>query len=184
MTRAGGRPTALSVKGRALRYLSQREHSRAELTRKLLRHVEDTPEASAQQQIDAALDALATADLLNEQRAADALVRRRAGRDGDRLLRQRLREQGLADVHIASALAGIGHDGLETELDRARALWQRRYGATGIDAADATARARQARFLAARGFEADTVRRVLREQGRQARGEPDDDLDDNLEDNS
>mgnify|MGYP003527630292 CR=1 FL=1 len=38
---------APSVKGRALRCLAQREHSRAELERKLARHVEDTPEASA-----------------------------------------------------------------------------------------------------------------------------------------
>ena len=41
----------LSVKGRALRCLAQREHSRAELERKLARHVEDTPEASAAAQI-------------------------------------------------------------------------------------------------------------------------------------
>ena len=54
---------ALSVKGRALRYLAQREHSRAELERKLARHVEDTPEASAQAQITAALDELAAKDL-------------------------------------------------------------------------------------------------------------------------
>jgi regulatory protein len=39
---------ALSVKGRALRYLAQREHSRAELERKLARAVQDLPPASAQ----------------------------------------------------------------------------------------------------------------------------------------
>ena len=35
---------SLSVKGRALRYLSQREHSRLELERKLARHVADLPD--------------------------------------------------------------------------------------------------------------------------------------------
>ena len=45
-----------------------------------------------------------------------------------------------------------------TELERARAVWQKKFGAP---AADTAARARQARFLAARGFAADVVRRVL-----------------------
>ena len=36
-----------SVKGRALRWLAQREHSRSELERKLSRIVQDTADASA-----------------------------------------------------------------------------------------------------------------------------------------
>ena len=65
---------ALSVKGRALRCLAQREHSRAELERKLARHVEDTPELSASTQIAAALDDLAAKGLLSETRAAQAVL--------------------------------------------------------------------------------------------------------------
>ena len=75
-----------SVKGRALRYLAQREHSRAELERKLARHVEDAPEASAAAQIAAALDELTAHGLLSEARVAasraqqpSAALRRRAG---------------------------------------------------------------------------------------------------------
>ena len=63
---------ALSVKGRALRYLAQREHSRLELERKLARHVQDTEAATAQAQIAAALDQLTAVGLLSEARAAEA----------------------------------------------------------------------------------------------------------------
>jgi len=58
----------LSLKGRALRALALREHSRVELERKLARHAEDTPEATAAQQIAAALDELTALDFINEAR--------------------------------------------------------------------------------------------------------------------
>ena len=47
----------------------------------------------------------------------------------------------------------------ETEEERARAVWRQRFG---TPAATPQERARQMRFLAARGFSGDTVRRVLR----------------------
>ena len=46
----------------------------------------------------------------------------------------------------------------DTELERAQALWQRKFGAPATDLAG---RARQVRFLVARGFAADVVRRVV-----------------------
>jgi regulatory protein len=45
-----------------------------------------------------------------------------------------------------------------TELDRARALWQRRFG---TPAQDVREQARQMRFLASRGFSGNVIRRVL-----------------------
>ena len=66
---------APSVKGRALRYLAQREHSRAELERKLARHVEDGAAGPAVEQIARALDELAAHGLLSEARAARACTR-------------------------------------------------------------------------------------------------------------
>jgi regulatory protein len=47
----------------------------------------------------------------------------------------------------------------ESELQRARDVWQRRFEKPPQDAAE---RAKQARFLAARGFDGDVIRRVLR----------------------
>lgn len=148
-------PPSLSVKGRALRYLAQREHSRAELERKLARHVEDQPEAPAAQQIQAALDVLAVAGLLSDRRAADALVDARAARFGDRKLRHALRARGVEEDAAAQALASVKG----TEAERALEVWRRRFGQPAEDAAG---RAKQARFLAGRGFSSDTIRKVLR----------------------
>lgn len=148
-------PRGLSLKARALRFLAMREHSRAELARKLARHVEDTPEDPAGPRIERLLDELSAHGLLDEQRAADALVSAQAHRFGALQLRQRLRARGVAPEAAAAALAGVAAG----EFERAKAVWQRRFGAPAADAAE---RARQARFLAGRGFSADVIHRVVR----------------------
>ena len=145
---------SLSVKGRALRYLAQREHSRAELERKLGRVVEDQPDASAQAQIAAALDELVAKDFLSETRTAESVLRSQGQRFGIRRIRQTLQARGLDPELISSMLV----QARDTELERARDIWQRRYGQPANDAA---ARGRQIRFLAGRGFEAEVIRRVM-----------------------
>jgi regulatory protein len=145
----------LSLKGRALRWLAQREHSRAELARKLARHAEDAPEASAAVQVERVLDALAAAGLLSDRRAAEALVAAQSRRFGNLRLRHALRQRGVGADDAAAALAAVQGD----ELARAQEVWQRRFG---VPAQDAAGRAKQARFLAGRGFGADVVRRVVR----------------------
>ena len=45
-----------------------------------------------------------------------------------------------------------------TEVERARDVWRRKFGMLPSDAAQ---RAKQARFLAARGFGGEVIRRVL-----------------------
>ena len=145
---------ALSVKGRALRYLAQREHSRAELERKLARHVDVAPEATAHAQIVAALDDLAAKDLLSEARAAAAVLNGQGQRYGSRRLRQTLQAKGIEPDLVAATLQAAQG----SELARAREVWRRRFGAP---AADARERAKQMRFLAGRGFDSDVIRRVL-----------------------
>ena len=146
---AGAKPAfQLSLKGRALRLLGQREHTRLELERKLVRY-EEEPGTLAQ-----ALDELQSKGYLNEQRAAESLVHRRAGQYGALRLRQEMQGKGLARELIDQALAGLR----DSELLRAREVWRRRF-----DTAPQTApeRAKQMRFLLARGFSAEVVRRVL-----------------------
>ena len=145
---------APSVKGRALRYLAQREHSRAELERKLARHLEDGEAGSVTEQIARALDELAAHGLLSEQRVADSVLRSQGARFGVRRLRQTLQGKGLDAALVASTL----HQARGTELERARQVWQRKFGQPPLDA---TERGRQMRFLAARGFEAEVIRRVV-----------------------
>ena len=145
----------LSVKGRALRYLAQREHSRAELERKLARHVEDGPNTSAAEQIAKALDELSAHGLISEARVAESVLTSQASRFGARRLRQTLQAKGLAPALVAATV----QQARGTELERARELWRRRFGGPPADAAE---RARQMRFLASRGFEGDVIRRVVR----------------------
>jgi len=146
---------ALSLKGRALRYLAQREHSRAELERKLARFVDAEPdETSARAQIAAALDELAAKGFLSDQRAADSVLSSQGARFGSRRLKQTMQAKGLAPDLVASTL----QQARTTELDRARDVWRRRFGAPAEDAAG---RAKQMRFLAGRGFDGDVIRRVV-----------------------
>jgi len=137
-----------SLKGRALRLLGQREHSRRELERKLAPY-EQEPGTLAR-----ALDELQTKGYLDERRAAESLVHRRAGQYGATRLRQEMQDKGLARELIEQTLAGLK----ESELSRAREVWRRRFEASPADAKE---RARQTRFLLARGFSGEVVRRVL-----------------------
>lgn len=148
---------ALSVKGRALRYLAQREHSRQELERKLSRHVQDSEAASAKAQIEAALDQLATAGLLSDARAAESVLRHQGQRFGSRRLKQVLQSKGLEAGLVAETL----QQARSTEHERARQVWVRRFGAVPANAQE---QAKQMRFLAGRGFDSEVIRRVVQAQ--------------------
>jgi regulatory protein len=140
--------SAPSLKGRALRLLSQREHSRPELERKLAKY-EEVPGTLAQ-----ALDELAAKDFINETRVVQSVVNQRAPRMGAARVRQELLHKGIAPEAVAEAVAALR----ETELDRAREVWARRFG---VPAADMKERARQVRFLLARGFSGEVVSKVV-----------------------
>jgi len=57
------------------------------------------------------------------------------------------------------ALSAEAADALkQSELERARTVWRRKFGEPPVDPAE---RARQMRFLAGRGFSADIIRRVV-----------------------
>ena len=131
-----------------MRLLGQREHTRLELERKLGRY-EEEPGTLAR-----ALDELQAKGYLNEQRAAESLLHRRAGHYGAMRLRQEMQDKGLARELIDQTLASVQ----DTELSRAREVWRRRFDGPPETAQE---RARQTRFLLARGFSADVVRRAL-----------------------
>ena len=101
-----------SLKGRALRLLSQREHSRFELERKL-KPFEETPGELAR-----ALDELAAKDFINEQRVVESVVHTRSRKLGASRVRQELQAKGLPAEAIQEAVQEMR----STELARARAL--------------------------------------------------------------
>ena len=140
--------TPISLKARALRLLSGREHSRAELERKLASH-EVEPGSLGR-----ALDELASRGFIDEQRVLDSVVHRRAAKFGAARIRQELQGKGLDPEAVRAALAELGN----TELDRAREVWRHRFAQAPADAA---AYAKQVRFLLSRGFATETVRRVV-----------------------
>jgi len=145
---AAGAPGGPSLKARALRLLARRDHTRAELVQRLAPYA---PDAAA---LDAVLDDCQKQGWLDEQRAVASHLRRRAGQWGSARVQAELRARGVSDDTLQAA----GDALRATEAERARAVWQRRFGAPPADARE---RARQMRFLAARGFASDVVRRVV-----------------------
>jgi regulatory protein len=138
----------LSLKGRALRLLGGREHSRAELERKLASHEEETG------QLQRVLDDLQAKGFISDERVLESVLNRRAAKLGAGRIRQELQGKGLDGELVQQAMARLRG----TELLRAHAIWERKFGSLPQDAAQ---RGKQARFLAARGFSGEVIQRVL-----------------------
>ena len=176
---AGRRPLP-SLKAQALALLARREFSRSELQTRLLAHARKRVAAAAAAQappvdpwdheaaavepveapsaealhaeVEAVLDWLATRQFQSDARFVETRVNARAARHGERRIRHELAQHGLAlDADTAQHLRS-------TEVQRAREVWLKRFGAVATEAHE---RARQMRFLAARGFSAEAVRRVV-----------------------
>ena len=137
-----------SLKGRALKLLSMREHSRLELERKLREHDKVEGELAA------ALDALAARGFISDERVADSVLHRRAAKLGASRVKAELPAKGLDEAVVREAVEQLRG----TELERAREVWRRKFGRSPADAAE---RARQMRFLASRGFSGDAVRKAI-----------------------
>ncbi|WP_042688442.1 RecX family transcriptional regulator, partial [Candidatus Glomeribacter gigasporarum] len=101
-------------------------------------------------QLDSTLDALERDGFLSDARFAEHLVAQRAARFGVRKIIAELKQHAVDEAQLAVLSAQLR----ESELARARAVWQKKYGSAPKTPAE---RARQMRFLAMRGFEADTL---------------------------
>jgi regulatory protein len=133
------------LKARALRHLVRREHSRAELARKL------APHAGSREELEALLDALVARKQLCDERYAEERARVLARKYGAAKIRHDLKAKGISDG-IVGAVSSEG------ELERARAILERKYREP---AASREERARRARFLQGRGFSTDIVARLV-----------------------
>ncbi|MDP3761244.1 MAG: recombination regulator RecX [Ramlibacter sp.] len=143
----------LSLKGRALRLLSGREQSRSELERKLAGHEEEPG------QLRRVLDELQAKGFIDHRRVAESVIHRRSAKLGAARIRQELQAKGLDAELVAQAIDGLR----DTELQRAREVWGKKFGAPPADAAE---RGKQARFLAARGFDGEVIRKLLSDRVR------------------
>ena len=138
----------MSLKGRALRYLAAREHSRMELERKL------KPHTTSAEELVQVLDELAAKDFISEARVVESVINRRSAKFGAGRIKHELLGKGLDAELVLEAVSGLK----ATEVERAREIWCRKFGGPAPDAAG---RAKQMRFLAARGFSGDAIRKVV-----------------------
>jgi regulatory protein len=144
----------LSLRGRALKYLSAREHSRAELAKRLADGQTDPED------IRALLDDLQAKGFISDERRAEALLNRRAPKLGNLLLKKELTSAGLSREITEKALKNLGQSDAGNELDRATQVRAKRFGESlPVDLKD---KARQVRFLASRGFGAEVIQQVLK----------------------
>lgn len=141
----------IDLRQRALACLSRREYSRLELRRKL------APHAGEDDDLNALLDDLEARNWLSDSRYAEQIVHARSAKYGAQRIAYELREQGVDEVSVAAALAGL-QDG---ELERAREVWSKKFGRPPRDAQEKT---KQVRFLQSRGFAMDVIFQALRHE--------------------
>ena len=142
----GPQPT---LRGRAIKLLARREHSRAELAKKLALF-------GPTEEINSVLDQLEHNGLLSDARMAAAYVRGHAARFGAARLGQNLRTKGISNELIEASLSQIE---VLDEKQRAGTIWQRKFG---VKPHDPREWARQARFLQGRGFSTEIICKLLK----------------------
>ncbi len=140
------------LKARALRLLARREHTRAELARKL------APRAQSRAALDALLGELGAKKQLSDERYAEARAHQLARKYGAAHILRDLRAKGVSE-EIAERAANVSQ---ASDLQRARAILERKYR---VPAASAEERARRMRFLSGRGFSSEVVRAALGARG-------------------
>jgi regulatory protein len=147
-----------TLRGKALRWLSQREHSRQELTQKLQRWLTDRERAGDPdaidrfEEIEPLLDALASAGHLSDERFVESRVNARSRRFGNRRIEAELRQHGTeidaaTKQHLQSS-----------EAERARRVLAVKFEGCATESSE---RARRARFLAGRGFSSEAIKAAL-----------------------
>jgi regulatory protein len=146
------KPEPGDLRERALRLLARREHSRQELARKLALAGFSADEVAP------LLDEFEAKNWLSDRRFAESYVADHRAKSGSVKLAYELRQRGVGDKLIESVL----NEHCDSELERALAVWQKKFSAA---AADAAARARQIRYLQGRGFTSDAIRKVIAASG-------------------
>jgi len=141
-----GPDTPAELKARALRHLVRREHSRAELARKL------TPHAESPQAVEAVLDLLLSRKQLSDERFAEERARSLSRKYGAAHIRHDLKSRGVSDEISERVSSDLN------ELEKAKAILQRKYREPATTREE---HAKRARFLQGRGFSYEVIKHVL-----------------------
>lgn len=166
-------PSPRTLKTRAVYYLSKREHSRAELAKKLSQptykarqaafvHKTELPAAPSAELIESVLDDLQRQGFLNDERFAQGLARKNASKHGAARVMASLGQHKLA----ANTTQQLAQQLKDTELSRCYDVWARKFDPIKRDELDylqtQAALGKQGRFLMQRGFSGDAVKKVLK----------------------
>jgi regulatory protein len=139
---------APSLMGRALRYLSRREHSQQELRKKLL------PFAESEQELADLLLKLEKQGWLSNERFAEGLARRKSDRYGSLKIVDELKQNGVELETVDRLKAQLK----QTDAQRAWDLWDRKFGAPAEDQKN---KSKQMRYLVSKGFPLDIVSKIV-----------------------
>lgn len=167
----------VNLLAKAVAILSSREHSEKGLRERLLRYTDDVDA------INAVISRLQRENWQSDERFVSTFVQSREHRWGNQKILQALSQHDLDSEQLSE----LKEDLKESEYQRAREVWIKRFGAKyGVDLYDteisvdyesldeaeqesfeaqAKDKAKQMRFLASRGFSADVVYRVVNSHG-------------------
>ena len=141
--------TPAELRARALRLLARREHSRAELERKL------GPHAGSPEVIAGIVEALAQKKQLSDERYAEERIRSLSRKYGAAKIRHDLKSKGV-DARLIERISS------DDDLERARTILARKYR---LPAATREERAKRMRFLQSRGFSSEIIFKLLSARG-------------------
>ena len=105
--------------------------------------------------LESLLDSLERDGWLSNERFVESVVHRRASRMGGSRIINELKRHAVGDELISETADKLA----QSETARAQAVWEKKYGVPPETPAE---RAKQARFLAARGFSSGTIGKILK----------------------
>ncbi len=137
-----------SLRQRALEYLGKREYSAVELANKLKAYADEADD------IPALITDFKDRGWLSDARFTEQIVRTRKVKFGSAKVANELREKGVSDDLIAESVSEVK----EHELENASEVWRKKFKQK---ASNRNEWAKQARFLQSRGFDFETIKKVL-----------------------
>ena len=132
-----------------MRLLARRDYARSELEARLV------ASGASRNDVATVLDELTALGYVSDARFARAFAAQKAGRYSQRSIASELKARGVNADDVGTALATDGVD----DATALAALWQRRFGRAPADDRE---KARQVRYLQARGFSLSTILALLR----------------------
>ena len=142
------KPENKALVSAALKMLARRDYSRTAFISKLIAGEFDEAD------VEAAADWCHEQGFLNESRFAESTSRRLGAKYGAQRVAHTLRQKGVSEDQVTAAISTLK----ESELVRASALWNRKFGKV---AETSDEKSKQIRYLQSRGFSFAIVKQAI-----------------------